>query len=133
MWRFNFKLMSIIILCGLLISPVMSPTTLANPLRAPDPATNQLFFACSEGLVQVYKMVKTYRSDMEPHLYRQVSSLLMAAEIDGQFKSFPSCVNKLERAYFLLIQANYNPIKQDKSIESRQVQKQNRKFNKFTH
>jgi len=78
---------------------------LANPLRAPDPDDNKLYFLCTGGLSKLFHVTSSNKSGLDDVLWRRVSALLIAAEIESQFKHYPSCVNKLERAHYYLIQA----------------------------
>lgn len=92
-----------------LIKPLFLSLTLAactpDALRAPSLEDNKLFSTCTEQLAKTFAAVKVHKADMPTLIKQRVSSLLMAAEIDGQFKHYPACVNKLERARFFLEQA----------------------------
>lgn len=81
----------------LLASLNLSPTE-ANPLRAPDIKDNKLFFYCTTQMTRVFHLIVENRHSMPPASYDRISRLLISAEIDSQFKKYPSCFNKLERA-----------------------------------
>lgn len=77
----------------------------ADALRPPSLDDNKLFYSCSDGLFEIYTQVRQHRTLLAPPVKQKITSLLIAAEIDGQFKHFPDCVNKLERARFFIQQA----------------------------
>ena len=88
----------------LLTSLSLSPAA-ANPLRAPDIKDNKLFFYCTTQMTRVFHLIVENKSSIPPTSYDRVSRLLMSAEIDSQFKKYPSCFNKLERIRVYLKQA----------------------------
>ncbi len=75
-----------------------------DALRAPDLNDNKLYFSCMDQLVTTHSAFQSNKEGIPPAVKQRVISLLIAAEIDGQFKHYPSCVNKLERAHFFLTQ-----------------------------
>ena len=76
----------------------------ADALRAPDLNDNKLYFSCMEQLLTTYTALQSHKESIPSPVKQRVMSLLIAAEIDGQFKHYPTCVNKLERAHFFLTQ-----------------------------
>ena len=78
-------------------------------LRAPDPEDNKLYSLCTKGLVEVYGVVKNQKDNLPTLLKQRLVSLLVAAEIDSQFKHYPYCVDKLERARLFIKQAKLTP------------------------
>lgn len=77
----------------------------SEELKAPSLSNNKSYYRCSQGLVEVYTAVAAQRENIPPKLNQRLVSLLIAAEIDSQFKSYPLCLDKLERARLFLKQA----------------------------
>lgn len=77
----------------------------ADALRAPSLDDNKLYSACSRQLFETYSVVTSHKDMLSSPTKQKVISLLIAAEIDGQFKHYPACVDKLERARLFLKQA----------------------------
>ncbi len=83
---------------------VMNPT-MANPLRAPKPEDNKVYLYCSQQMSYLFHQFVDARDRLPKAVSSRISRLIMSAEIDSQFKKYPSCLNKLERARFYLQQA----------------------------
>lgn len=94
----------VISIYSLLSSTPVAPYAVANPLRAPDVADNKILFYCSNQMTNIFHIVIDNRDNMPEMVFSRVSRLLMSAEIDSQFKKYPSCFNKLERARLFLKQ-----------------------------
>ena len=77
----------------------------SDELIAPNLGDNKLYSQCTHGLVKIYSAVATHKKNIPPKLKQQLVSLLIAAEIDSQVKSYPLCLDKLERAQVFLQQA----------------------------
>ena len=82
----------------------------SDELRAPNLDDNKLYSLCSEGLFEIYTTVTAQKENIPPKLKQRLVSLLIAAEIDSQFKSYPSCVDKLERARLFINQTKIKDI-----------------------
>ncbi len=82
----------------------------SDELRAPDQDDNKSYSLCTTGLVEVYAIVATQKKNITPQLKQRLISLLIAAEIDSQLKSYPFCVDKLERARLFINQAKIRNI-----------------------
>jgi len=77
----------------------------SDELLAPDLDNNKSYSRCSQGLVEIYTAVAAQKENIPPKVKQRLVSLLIAAEIDSQLKSYPFCVDKLERARLFLKQA----------------------------
>ena len=82
----------------------------SSDLRAPEIDDNKAFSRCSKGLVDIYTVVAAQKENIPTKLKQRIVSLLIGAEIDSQFKSYPFCLDKLERARLFLKQANLTDI-----------------------
>lgn len=77
----------------------------SDVLRAPSLEDNKLYTACTGLLSHTYAVIQAHQTSLSAPLKQRLTSLLIAAEIDGQLKHYPACVNKLERAQLFLKQA----------------------------
>lgn len=77
----------------------------SDELMAPSRDANKSYSRCTQGLVEIYASVAAQKENIPPKLKQRLVSLLIAAEIDSQFKSYPLCLDKLERAQLFLQQA----------------------------
>lgn len=76
----------------------------SDALRAPPLDDNKLYFSCTGQLFSTYAALESHKDLIPAPVKQRVISLLIAAEIDGQFKHYPTCVDKLARAHFFLTQ-----------------------------
>jgi len=82
----------------------------ADELRAPSLDDNKSYSLCKQGLVEVYTTISTQKDNIPTQVKQRLISLVIAAEIDSQFKSYPYCVDKLERAKLFIKQAKIDII-----------------------
>lgn len=105
MWVSNLIRAKLLLLLILPFSLLLHGCT-ADALRAPSIADNRLYGLCTSQLVATYQILEAHKDTVPPPVRQKVLSLLLAAEIDGQFKHYPICVDKLARARLLLRQTN---------------------------
>ena len=103
----NIKISMHVGLKYFILSGLLATNCLANPLRAPDLDDNKLYFICTHQLSNLFHVVNNNKTSIDDVLWQRVSALLMSAEIESQFKHYPSCVDKLARARYYLHQAQY--------------------------
>lgn len=95
----KLKLLSLTLCCASLMGCA------SEELRAPNLDDNKLFSQCSQSLAEIYAAMTAQKENIPPKIKQRLVSLLIAAEIDSQFKAYPFCVDKLERARVFMKQA----------------------------
>ena len=74
--------------------------------QAPRKEQNALLKICTHLLSQTNQSLTQEEKKLPTQVKQRVRALLASAEISNQFKQYPVCVDKLERARYFLSQAN---------------------------
>ena len=74
--------------------------------QAPRMEQNQLLKICTNLLMHTNEGLAQNGDKLPKQVKQRVHALLTSAEISNQFKQYPACVDKLERARYFLAQTN---------------------------